>query len=113
MNDRVLGSICDLGKYDGYIMNSQEARNGVGSFHSEVGLCKHAFNKLKLVTSVRAAPPPLKKVTTKRPRYNNTNINTNNNNINKYIQPTAKRPRYNNTRRNNNNNIKTPLFNNL
>lgn len=80
MNDRVLGSICELGNYDGYIMNSQQNRKGVGSFHSEVGLCKHAFDKLKLVEAVRAAPPSLQRPTLKRRRYNNNTRNARSNN---------------------------------
>jgi len=112
MNDKALGSICDLGKYDGYIMNSQEARNGVGSFHSEVGLCKHAFDKLKLVESVRAAPPRVERPILKRKinRGFGSRVSTfripsvariENYNINNINIPAPRRLKLNNTRRNN------------
>jgi hypothetical protein len=44
-DNQVLNKICELG-YDGYYMNAEERRIG---FHSEVGLCNKAFNKLKLM----------------------------------------------------------------
>ena len=34
---------------DGYFMERQEAGNGFPTFHSEIGLCNHAFGKLTLV----------------------------------------------------------------
>lgn len=40
-DNTVLRGICELG-YDGYYMESKNA------FHSEIGLCRGAFNKLKL-----------------------------------------------------------------
>jgi len=40
-DNTVLKGICELG-YDGYYMESKKA------FHSEIGLCRKAFNKLKL-----------------------------------------------------------------
>jgi hypothetical protein len=47
-DNRVLEKICELG-YDGYYMDV-EGRN-IG-FHSEIGLCNKAFNKLKLMKNV-------------------------------------------------------------
>lgn len=46
-DNRVLNKICEL-DYDGYYMNVEGRRIG---FHSEVGLCNKAFNKLKLFTN--------------------------------------------------------------
>jgi hypothetical protein len=119
-NNDALRSICELGEYDGYIMNRQVAKNtlGVGGFHSEVGLCPHAFNKLKLVAIEKAAEPPRMKPrsslsrrlnikpinnrsTLKRKRNNTNNTNNKNNNYNNRI---TKRQRLN---------LPSPLFNNL
>ena len=60
LDDEVLNSICRLGIVDGYYMPRQEQRNGVGTFHSEIGLCRGAFGKIVLVNSERSitAPPP-------------------------------------------------------
>lgn len=73
-DNRILNKICELG-YDGYYMNVEGKNMG---FHSEVGLCNKAFNKLKLMKK-----PEWKyaRNTLKRKRnYNNNNNNDDNNN---------------------------------
>jgi hypothetical protein len=59
-NDDVLRNICSLGGVDGYLMHKQEERSGgIGSFHSEVGLCAKAFSKLVLVDLEKANVAPV------------------------------------------------------
>ena len=85
MNNTALRTICqlgqgELGKYDGYIMQTQQERNSVGFFHSEVGLCPSAFSKLKLSSVERVAvPPPIKprNAGTKRIKRTRGNIQSN------------------------------------
>jgi len=80
-----LDEVCRLGIADGYIIPPQLPRNGVGFFHSEVGLCFAAFDSLKLEKIETNAPPAM---TRKRRGRNNNNGNGN-----------AMRRRYNNTTR--------------
>ncbi len=82
-NDDVLRSICEQGVFDGYYMGKQVARNKVGTFHSEVGLCPSAFRKLVLesVEKDPSAPPCMKNRSnekTRKRKRNNSNINKNN-----------------------------------
>lgn len=63
-DNQVLNKICELG-YDGYYMNAEERRIG---FHSEVGLCNKAFNKLKLLTNSEKRIMPNNNNTRKKPK---------------------------------------------
>jgi hypothetical protein len=112
-DDDVLRGICEQGVFDGYYMERQQSReNGhVSGFHSEVGLCPHAFNKLQLseIEKDPNAPPCVKRnqneKTKKKPRnytYNNSNKYNKHNNINR-------NNRKNNTNRNNKNQNIFPL----
>jgi hypothetical protein len=74
----VLKKICELG-YDGYYMET------INAFHSEVGLCKNAFSKLKLKESEKLVMPNRINKTKKRSRLFNNNNNNNNNKSNRNI----------------------------
>ena len=60
-DNNVLNKICEL-EYDGYYMNVEGKNIG---FHSEVGLCKKAFGKLKLNknSQIKIAPQKTRKRT--------------------------------------------------
>jgi hypothetical protein len=58
----VLRGICEL-EYDGYYMESKNA------FHSEIGLCKKAFNKLKLEKNPEHTYMPSKTLKRSRAEY--------------------------------------------
>jgi hypothetical protein len=87
IDDIVLDKICELG-YDGYYMET------ISAFHSEVGLCSEALNKLKLAANSEkiVAPENIKKA-------RRTSINFNRN--------TMKKKLFNNAM--NINNINQPL----
>jgi len=55
-DDNVLRAICDLG-LDGYYMKKLENNNRF-IFHSEIGLCKRAFGKLRIIDVEKAMEPP-------------------------------------------------------
>ena len=61
-DNTVLRKICELG-YDGYYMESKNA------FHSEIGLCRKAFNKLKLEKNAKHKYMPNKTRKRKREEY--------------------------------------------
>jgi hypothetical protein len=99
-DDTVLRGLCRLG-YDGYFMKNINNNKGNYVFHSEIGLCKGAFSKIKLeeiITNKSVAPaaPNKKKHTVTRRNYNNNNNNT------------RRRPRF--TLNNNNNFPRGSLF---
>jgi hypothetical protein len=74
-DDAVLLALCELGGYDGYIM--EPIKN---VFHSEVGLCAPALKKLELYSSKRKRAPNLTR--SRGPPGNNTRKNiTHKNNI--------------------------------
>jgi hypothetical protein len=105
-DDEFLGELCKLG-LDGYYMIRQEARNGVDTFHSEVGLCSTAFSDLELMDVSKANnAPALKRNQTKKSRFQLNNavsppqfglFNTNNSRTN-----SIRRPRFNNESNTNN-----------
>jgi hypothetical protein len=83
-DDRFLEALCrTLTFADGYYMPAQVPREvGVGSFHSEVGLCRRALRELVLFASRREGPPPAPNNATRRrrrPNRNNENRNRNRN----------------------------------
>jgi hypothetical protein len=101
-DDKVLQAICKLG-LDGYYMKRLTNNTGNYIFHSEVGLCRQAFKKLRIDTIEKIIEPPRgpnktrKNIETPTIQFNkkqnisrqlsfgniNTNNNTNNsNNIN-------------------------------
>ncbi len=77
----VLNAICAMG-YDGYIMPSLTNNNGRYVFHSEIGLCRRAFYKIKLVKVQKndtvAPNVPGKKRLSLNQRPNNNNNNARN-----------------------------------
>ncbi len=76
-DNQVLNKICGLG-YDGYYMDVEGRRIG---FHSEVGLCNKAFNKLRLMTNSERKYIPNNNVgTRKNPRSRLNQRNNDNNN---------------------------------
>jgi hypothetical protein len=83
-DDIVLHGICSLGEYDGYCMESIKNEHGNSKFHSEIGLCKKAFDKLKLKNYERnknqGVKGPKKLRYTRNNNNNNSNNNSNNNN---------------------------------
>lgn len=83
-DDAFLSGLCgSLTFADGYYMPAQEAREGgVGSFHSEIGLCQRALRVLTLVFTARNGPPPApnRNRGTQRNRPNRNNNNNNNGN---------------------------------
>jgi hypothetical protein len=101
-DDNVLKAICSLNPLiDGYYMDKITKRvknnngvngNGVNSnginvnktiFHSEVGLCSKAFNKIKLIDSKKSNnAPAINRKRTKRNNNNNRNITNKNRNKN-------------------------------
>lgn len=99
-DDNVLRSICDLG-LDGYYMK-RLANNNKIVFHSEVGLCKRAFSKLRIEDIEKTLEPPRAPTRnyshnsarkTRRSILNNSNNNNNNNNKGKGKGKTRKAPR--------------------
>lgn len=79
-DDNVLKAICQLDpRLDGYYMKRLTNNNGEQIFHSEVGLCPRAYDKLKL-TSVKRntnqAAPAMKRQGPTRRRNNNNMNNT-------------------------------------
>lgn len=80
-DDNVLKAICLLDpRLDGYYMNRLTNNNGEQIFHSEVGLCPGAYDRLKLTSVKRnmnqAAPGIKKQGPTRRRNNNNNNNNT-------------------------------------
>ena len=63
----ILMKICSLG-YDGYFMESKN------SFHSEVGLCKKAFHKLKLEKNSEKKYMPRKTVKRSRADFEENSL---------------------------------------
>jgi hypothetical protein len=86
-DNKILEKICELG-YDGYYMESK------GSFHSEVGLCKRAFRKLKLLNKPERKYAPQKTRKRTRAEYEEqAKLNeNNNNNENNYYSHRKRRP---------------------
>ena len=92
-DDAVLRALCGLG-LDGYYMRRLTNNNGNYVFHSEVGLCKNKFSKLRVdnIRKVQEAPPVRARTTRSRFNTNNTprksrarnNSNRNSNNNNNY-----------------------------
>jgi hypothetical protein len=94
-DDNVLKAICSLNPLidglglDGYYMDKIIKRvknnNGVNVnktiFHSEVGLCSKAFNKIKLIDSKKSNNAPA--INRKRTKRNNNNRNITNKNRNR------------------------------
>ena len=90
-DDNVLKALCALG-LDGYYMRRLTNNNGQYVFHSEVGLCKNKFSKLRVddIKKVQEAPPVRARPTRSRFNTNNTprrtrfrnNSNKNSNNSN-------------------------------
>lgn len=76
-DNEVLNKICELG-YDGYYMDVEGKNIG---FHSEVGLCKKAFNKLKLMKNSERKVVANNK-TKKRKRFDENNNKSNQNYFN-------------------------------
>lgn len=77
-DNTVLKAICNLGIFDGYYMK-RLMNNNRYIFHSEVGLCPKAYNKLELMSVDKNMyqPPRINRATKKR-RFNiNTKNNTN------------------------------------
>ena len=116
----ILKEICSLqhnGRpVDGYYMKKQTAPlpQNISPFHSEIGLCRRAFNKLMLRASEKKIQPKrMVRATKKR------NIENNSNNrgrasvpkINMFVSPTRKQKRnmFNNSNNNNNNAPHTPV----
>jgi len=56
-DDAVLKALCDLG-LDGYYMKRLTKNNGEYVFHSEVGLCRRAFSKLRVEKIEKAKNAP-------------------------------------------------------
>lgn len=56
-DDAVLKALCDLG-LDGYYMKRISKNNGEYVFHSEVGLCRKAFSKLRVEKMKKAKNAP-------------------------------------------------------
>lgn len=81
-DDNVLKAICRLdSRLDGYYMRKLTNNNGEQLFHSEVGLCPGAYNKLKLTSvtrNINQAAPAIKKQGPTRRRNNNNNNNRRN-----------------------------------
>jgi hypothetical protein len=79
-DDNVLKAICMLDpRLDGYYMRKLTNNNGEQIFHSEVGLCPGAYDKLKLTRvkrNVNQAAPAMKKQGSTRRRNNNNMNNT-------------------------------------
>jgi hypothetical protein len=109
-DNEIIYKICKLG-YDGYYMDVEGKNIG---FHSEIGICNEAFNKLKLMKNSerKYVPNNVTKKTKSRfiPNNNNNirriprfsmNINNNNNG-------TRRRPRF--TMNNNNSFPRGALF---
>jgi hypothetical protein len=69
-DNKVLEKICELG-YDGYYMNVEGKNMG---FHSEIGLCKRAFSKLKLSKNAERKSMPEKTRKRSKLEYYNKNI---------------------------------------
>ena len=80
-DNQVLNKICELG-YDGYYMNVEGRRIG---FHSEVGLCNKAFNKLKLLTNSERKYVPNNNGTRKKTKSRFTQNNNEENNTGMYF----------------------------
>jgi hypothetical protein len=74
-DNQVLIKICELG-YDGYYMDVEGKHIG---FHSEVGLCNKAFNKLKLLTNSERKYVPNNNIGTRKKRRSRLNNNGENN----------------------------------
>lgn len=120
-DDVVLKIICGLG-YDGYYMETLKEPGF--KFHSEVGLCPRAYDKLELAEVERKAPPETKKKGTislsnrkqnnVRPRLNNrfTRSNTRNTRKNKTSRALFSMNNNNNTNASSDNDsfIRRPLF---
>lgn len=106
---------------DGYYMERQEAGNGFPTFHSEIGLCNHAFGKLTLVGTPNVKVEAENVVQGRKsrsvfgPRNNNgTRRNGNGNGARRNVNGNG--TRRNGTRRNGNGNgnrksLKRSLFN--
>ncbi len=114
-NDTVLRSICSLDdKIDGYFMKSITNNEGRYVFHSEVGLCPKAFDKLKLMSVKRnqnQAPSIEKRHISRRKRYNynsNNNVNKTRNNIRNIKFQATRRRMFTN-----NNNVNIPSIRRL
>jgi hypothetical protein len=73
----VLDELCRLGIADGYIIPAQLPRDGVGFFHSEIGVCFAAFDSLRLESIRTNAPPAM----TRKRRDRNYSPNKNNNSL--------------------------------
>jgi hypothetical protein len=86
----LLNALCRIEGIDGYYMKTQEPRmNGamtIGGFHSEVGLCRKAFSRIAVASSVNKAPPKVSRKT-RRPEPNEESNNS----------PLAKRRHFNTT----------------
>lgn len=98
-DDTVLRGLCKLG-YDGYFMKNINNNKGNYIFHSEVGLCKDAFSKIKLEeikinnSVAPAAPSKNNRITRKNNNTRRQPIRrmafNNNNNNNTRRQPIKK-----------------------
>jgi len=84
-DDVVLKIICGLG-YDGYYMETLTEPGY--KFHSEVGLCPRAFDKLELVEVERKAPPETKKKGTKS--FSNRKHNNVTNRFNRFTRSNSR-----------------------
>lgn len=103
-DDAFLEQLCRLG-LDGYYMSRQEPRNGVGAFHSEVGLCASTFDDLQLVYVEKSQNAPALKLRNRTVRNMNNTMSVPKrrmvfNNANNAMSP-PKRRRFNNTNKNN------------
>lgn len=117
IDGQIVNDICGIpGRtFDGYYMKkqSEDLPSGILKFHSEITLCKNAFDKLELITSIMKKEPP-KGPNQSRSRsrlYNNNNRKTsrlfsrslfanNNNGNNKNILRMSNLRSPNNTRKN-------------
>lgn len=91
----ILKEICSLRHnghpIDGYYMKKQTAPlpQNISPFHSEIGLCRRAFNKLMLRASEKKIQPKRMVRETKKLNTRN-NSNNSNNESNVYASPTKK-----------------------